>query len=214
MKVIHLLRKACSESTVATNVVRHGTGGINVDATRVATSTGDEVSTHSRSPEASKKENRPVYGVYGPTITAQTEGQKLGRWPANMLLQHLDGCVQDGTRSVGSGDRRINEGDEFYNSVHEGYNRPNRSSYTHNIAGQVRTYGTEVIAAWDCVEECPIAALDGQGGMTKSSGGRIGNAQGVYSNQGRTGWGTGHVEGDPGFGDEGGVARYFKQFAG
>jgi hypothetical protein len=184
MKVIHLLRKACSESTVASNVLRHGVGGINVDATRVATSTGDEVSTHSRSLEASKKENRPVYGVYGPRITAQTAGQKLGRWPANMLLQHLNGCVQDGTRDV---EEEVKQ------------NRPN---------------DVETLMVWHCVEGCPVAALDSQGGTTKSSGGRIGNAQGVYSNQGRTGWGTGHVEGDPGFGDEGGVARYFKQFAG
>lgn len=35
MKTIHVLRKPCSESTVAANVLRHGTGAINVDATRI-----------------------------------------------------------------------------------------------------------------------------------------------------------------------------------
>ena len=36
MKSIHVLRKPCSESTVAANVLRHGTGGINVDGSRIA----------------------------------------------------------------------------------------------------------------------------------------------------------------------------------
>lgn len=52
--------------------------------------------------------------------------------------------------------------------------------------------------------------LDNQSGISVSSGGRIGNAQGVYSNQGRTGWGTGHEKGDGGFGDKGGASRFFK----
>lgn len=55
------------------------------------------------------------------------------------------------------------------------------------------------------------AILDQQSGVSVSTGGRIGNAQGVYSNQGRTGWGTGHEKGESGFGDVGGASRYFKK---
>jgi hypothetical protein len=43
-----------------------------------------------------------------------------------------------------------------------------------------------------------------------SSGGRVGNATGIYANQGRTGWGTEHHVGDPGFGDSGSSARFFQ----
>ena len=53
--------------------------------------------------------------------------------------------------------------------------------------------------------------LDEQSGVSISSGGRIGNAQGVYANQGRTGWGTGHEKGESGYGDVGGASRYFKK---
>lgn len=53
--------------------------------------------------------------------------------------------------------------------------------------------------------------LDQQSGVSVSTGGRIGNAQGVYANQGRTGWGTGHEKGESGFGDVGGASRYFKK---
>ena len=53
--------------------------------------------------------------------------------------------------------------------------------------------------------------LDQQSGVSVSTGGRIGNAQGVYANQGRTGWGTGHEKGESGYGDVGGASRYFKK---
>jgi DNA modification methylase len=84
-------RKPLSEGSVAANVLKHGTGAINIDGTRVR-AVGEVIQTHSRSPEASKKENRPVYGEYGPMTTHQTEGQQLGRWPGNLLLVHRGGC--------------------------------------------------------------------------------------------------------------------------
>ena len=161
MKVVHVLRKPCSESTVAANALRWGTGAINIDGSRISALPGEHVSTHARSPEASAAINRPIYGEYGPVVTRQTEGQKIGRWPANLLLQHLDGC-----------------------------------------AGDV------------CGEGCPVAALDAQSGVSKSTGGRIGNASGAYTNQGSTGWSGAHRPGDPGFGDVGGASRFFKQFGG
>jgi len=83
--VIHLARKPLSESSVAANVLEHETGGINIDGSRIA-APGEVVQTHARSPEASIKENRPIYGEYGPLTTHQTEGQRLGRWPANLIL--------------------------------------------------------------------------------------------------------------------------------
>jgi hypothetical protein len=144
---------------VAANVLRHGTGAMNIDATRIGYESGevdfDRVQRQQHSEGA-------VTGAFG---AAALVGKEIptykpgGRWPANLVLQHLDGCVQDG----------------------------------------------------GCAHGCPVAALDEQSGVTKSTGGRIGNAQGVYANQGRTGWSTVHEAGDPGFGDTGGASRYFKQ---
>lgn len=37
MRVIHVLRKPLSESTVAANTLKHGTGGLNIDASRIRT---------------------------------------------------------------------------------------------------------------------------------------------------------------------------------
>ena len=43
MRTIHVLRKPCSEGTVAANVLKWGTGALNVDGCRIAfTSEADE----------------------------------------------------------------------------------------------------------------------------------------------------------------------------
>ena len=60
------------------------------------------------------------------------------------------------------------------------------------------------------VQEATIFVLDQQSGVSKSTGGRIGNAEGIYANQGRTGWGKSSLKADGGFGDVGGASRYFK----
>lgn len=84
MRVSHVLRKPLIGS-VAQNVLDHGCGAMNIDGTRIRAD-GETVRTNSRSPEASAKVNRPIYGEYGPLVTHQSEGQKLGRWPANLIL--------------------------------------------------------------------------------------------------------------------------------
>jgi len=53
MKVIHLLRKPCSEPTVAANVLRWGTGALNIDATRVGfVSEADEAESKTKNQHA------------------------------------------------------------------------------------------------------------------------------------------------------------------
>jgi DNA modification methylase len=58
--------------TVAENVMRHGTGGINVDGCRVG---GESWGSRTNSPDS-----KQVYGDYG---FIKTEANQLGRWPAN-----------------------------------------------------------------------------------------------------------------------------------
>ena len=167
MKCIHLLRKSCSEGTVAANVLRWGTGALNIDATRISTS--DNLNGGAYSGGVRPVTAMGLTGVAGGTSSMLEAGggrlspdefkQPTGRWPANLLLSCSHDCDGD----------------------------------TH-------------------APSCPCAALDTQSGVTKSTGGRIGNAQGAYANQGRTGWSTAHEAGDPGFGDTGGASRYFKQF--
>ena len=75
MELICVARKPLSERTVAANVLRHGTGGINVDACRVAT--GESLAR----PYGGGNE---IYGTFAMERGTVTGADSLGRWPANL----------------------------------------------------------------------------------------------------------------------------------
>ena len=86
---IVLARKPLAEKTVASNVLAHGTGAINVDACRIAG-------------ESTRRTNTAEMGYHGGNLasTYQT-GSDAGRWPANVLLdQHTATWVDE--QSVGA----------------------------------------------------------------------------------------------------------------
>lgn len=79
---ICVARKPISEKTVAQNVLKYGTGGINIDGCRVETY--EQITNHSRGSESAISK-----GKYGDSIaqeTHQTNGQQIGRFPANVIL--------------------------------------------------------------------------------------------------------------------------------
>lgn len=86
------------EGTVADNVMKYGVGGINIDECRVPT---DEViTTHLNSKEA--QDNRTIYGKYSELETHQNPGQKLGRFPANIIHDGSDEVVEMFPDSTGA----------------------------------------------------------------------------------------------------------------
>ena len=72
--------------TVAANVLKYGTGGINVDACRVGTDDGQNRSRPPRTP------NAILGGDKGTNLTA-SEHNSLGRWPANLIHDGSDEVV-------------------------------------------------------------------------------------------------------------------------
>ena len=72
--------------------------------------------------------------------------------------------------------------------------------------------GKESVANWICADGCPVAALDGQSGVSTSTGGgmnRSGAGNLVYGKQ------SGHPKvAEVGHGDTGGASRFFKQIGG
>ena len=101
MRIVHILRKPLSEGTVAANVLKHGAGGLNIDASRVGlpfVSAGGNNFDVWRSGEG-REDRPPIHGK--PTSTVRS-----GRWPANVILHHLDGCRCEVTKRVkGTGPR-------------------------------------------------------------------------------------------------------------
>jgi len=73
---ICMARKPLSEKTVALNVLKYGTGGINIDESRVGT-TGARNNGNSKGTEGSNS-----IGVYGKAIK---QDYNMGRFPANLI---------------------------------------------------------------------------------------------------------------------------------
>ena len=153
MRIIHVLRKPLSEGTVAANTLKHGTGGLNIDASRVGT-------------EQVPINRLEVWSGFGqkerPAYVATTS---KGRWPANVILQHLDGCRCDGVKEVrGIGGGASSGGNAF--GQDPGWNaHQNRPT---NITRPMDKDGKETVANWVCEPGCPVAALDEQSGSLKS----------------------------------------------
>ena len=134
---IVMARKPLSEKTVVNNVLEWGTGGINIDASRVGTT------TKTNGGKANKENNRiAANGGYVNDVSSQEHN--YGRFPANIIFDEEAGKI-----------------------------------------------------------------LDEQSGISKSTGGRSGNKEGVGQN-GIYGQYSGEVkDGNPGLGDTGGASRFF-----
>lgn len=205
--------------TVAANVLTHGTGALNIDATRVSTTDNLNGGTYS---EGGNKSGLPgdERDAKGAGMFAEGGGripggfqQPEGRWPANIVLSHDERCVQVGERQVKTSDPRRADGSVSgmlgTNGVYGG-----GAQYNMEKPRYGGDDGTESIEAWECVPGCPVAELDAQSGTSKSSGGRVANISKTSTIYGG-GNGLGQdidpndVKGDPGFGDTGGASRFF-----
>ena len=199
--IVTILRKPL-EGSVAENTLKYGCGSINIDATRV----GTEARTYKGAGKTDK-----VYSESGAGML-DGRGKEMrfsveGRWPANFILSHLEGCELKGTKKVKGAISKPSVGNEAKTSI----SMNNSKEGIHRVS-HADEDGKETIADWACVEGCPVVELDRQSGVSKSTGGRIGNKGGAYSHLGETGFKDNAIKGDPGFGDEGGASRFFKQF--
>lgn len=194
---ITVARKPLPASTVAESVLQTGTGSINIDACRVSPPEGDDFSTPKVQVGA-----KEVMGSIKKSRPQVLDGHTIGRWPANLILQHLPGCVCTGTHTVkGSHDTtgvwgRAGAFDQ------NGWQRDK----TDIRRGHTNRGGTETVEAWDCEPGCPVSALDTQSGTTKSQPDKrnIKGTGGIWS-------GSSNFPCGPSYTDEGGASRFFKQ---
>lgn len=87
-----LLRKPISEKTIAANVLQYGTGGINIDATRIGWPNGNipEIGT----PEWGGPNKKITAVPNQDGVTAERMPPNvLGRWPSNIILDDSEEVV-------------------------------------------------------------------------------------------------------------------------
>ena len=215
MKVIHVLRKPCSEGTVAANVLRWGTGALNIDASRVGYENTQNPATNPlyRKEAGYKNNNAPDTGSSSYSLkdgSGERNPHTGGRWPANLVLQHLDGCRQEGTREVkalgATGSK--SGGASGPACIEVGAAPLERRAW-------VSDNGTETVAAWSCAEGCPIAALDAQSGIIKNGDG-TGGTKSYVNDCGQFAGITGNTQriAHTIYNDTGGASRFFRQVGG
>jgi len=211
LTIIHLARKPLA-GTVAENALKYGTGSLNIDGVRqtipggspaqkrreIARRTG-VVPNLSNSEDDGKMERRGS----GDTYLVDKAGEQLGRWPANVILEHDSRCRRAGTKRVkGSHSTTGAWGSPGNTPIFAGGWADNDKSL-----GYVDAEGNETVDAWDCVPGCPVADLDEQSGERRSAGlypttyesARTGNPTSFQEKQGAL------------YADSGGASRFFKQ---
>ena len=207
------------EGTVARNVLAHGTGAINIDACRVATAQDDVI--HAKNPHTKGGFGHAGAQVYGSSHGAQVYDSRRGRWPPNTVLSHHPDCRKVGVKKVkgitGTAAGKmagVVEGSSTYGLyTRSGQSRWKGSPEAGKRTGYVDSDGLETVEAWECVEGCPVKALDEQSGDRESGGKHVvskASAKGYKPNA----FGTESRGDEPHvmYSDSGGASRFFPQF--
>src|SRR5699024_2275824 len=79
--------------TVASNVLAHGVGGLNIDASRVSVSEDDDI--HAKNPHTKGGFGHSGAEVYGKSAGAEAYDPSAGRFPANVLLDEHAAAEMD-----------------------------------------------------------------------------------------------------------------------
>lgn len=195
---IVLARKPLSEKTIAANMLAYGSGALNIDASRIATTDSGEIKRNGKVFDGVHEGyKRPGKSAY--THKTDWKMQPGGRYPANLILSHSPECELRGMKRVkGSKDGAIRNNDRYIYGQYKG--REDTKTYYADADGM------EEVEDWSCVEGCPIRAMDEQSGISKSVKGMRGvglTTSPVY--------GSGQRDYDTkrGYSDAGGASRYF-----
>ena len=180
--------------TVAANVQAYGTGALNIDGCRIGfSSEADEAESKDKNRHAdfgSEAGGNAVYGDY--SMVDSKNYDPPGRWPANVILTHSEGCVE-----VGQAKDTFGGGAKAASGFVNGYE-----------GGDGFAASEATVAIYECVDGCPVKELDEQSGDTSSPW--VGNARGVGAKGGQMFGGSAQsIDIKPEYADNGGASRFF-----
>jgi site-specific DNA-methyltransferase (adenine-specific) len=204
---IVLARKPLEKGlSIAENVLKWGTGGINVDGCRVKMNTNDFLDYKNKRESFDNTEVNKGWKNSSKKLTSQEyiDNSSNGRFPANLILSHSPMCKLNGLKKVkGMIDKPTNR-TKFDGTWNEG-NTGLRNNTNSSREGYADENGKETIEDWTCQEDCPIRIMDEQSGILKSGQLKSGHKQG----EGMFGKiGGDKIIGNYG-GDSGGASRFF-----
>lgn len=188
------------EGNFAENCLRHGCGALNIDGCRVGNETRtDEITERGFGSNFMDDNWNPSGRTYVKTV--------VGRWPANMILGHAEGCVLKGTKKVPGHTGYPNgaKGWGFHGGV--GGRIPDGTRVEQPVAGYADADGNETVEDWDCVESCPVKRFPSPHSAGNKTITSCATTSGrVFSG----GWKT-QIKNPDYYADSGSAARFFKQ---
>lgn len=197
---IVLARKPLEKGlSIAENVLKWGTGAINIDGCRIGVDMANEGANAKRMDKTYKGKSAIWNNADAPTTF---DCYSKGRFPANLILTHHPECECVGTKKV----KAIKGGCKFESA----FFKSGESNFTKD-GGIGDADGNETIEDWVCVDDCPIKILDEQSGVSKSSGGSGEKSGGNLGDFGFKGLKEGKFSNQGGLGDKGGASRFFQQ---
>jgi len=129
------------EGSVAANSIKWGTGGINIDASRIGS---EEIQTNRYTPG---KDMTSFHGSQAGNDYVTSHHN--GRWPANLVMSHIQGCVESGVRQAPG--KQLAAGFVGFG--------PGRDDKYLKGTGSKHAPDTQEIV-WTCQEGCPVAGLN------------------------------------------------------
>lgn len=192
--LLFLFRKPLSELTVAKQIVKTGTGALNIDKCRIRALEG-------LTQGGKTFRSSPIYGLREPGEYSRSEEHPAGRWPPNLLLLHNPDCKQVGEKKVKA--PVINRFKDGMKPFGEGAGHQFESIQTGDAEGN------EMIPVFECSEGCEVRALDNQSGVLKSGDLLPEHKQGIGGtvHHGSSGAVIKSTYG----GDSGGASRFYPQ---
>ena len=195
-------RKPVEAGSIAEQVATTGTGGINIDGTRVKHANAADLESHKSMVAALKAKGGKLGNSWknSSDLSGANEVKEAGRWPANVAMVHSEECRKVGTQKVPA--PVINRFDDGMKPFGGGAGH----SYTSTPTGDAE--GNEQVDVYECVEGCPVRALNEQSGDLKAG-------VAVRHRSGGNTFGGSNPKPpmeDMGYGDAGGASRFFAQF--
>ncbi|KKK91611.1 hypothetical protein LCGC14_2711190, partial [marine sediment metagenome] len=194
----------------------HRTGALNIDGCRVRHAGPEDFAKHKDMVDRIKEKGGSMADSWknSSDLSGASDVKEGGRWPPNVVMSHAEGCRQVGAKkikgitggqSVTRNPREVEQGEDWFGHGRQ-QPQPERKGHTDGE-------GNETIEAWDCIEGCPVKALDEQTGERPSTltGRADPNAQhdNPGDNHGASWFGGGNSQV---YADEGGASRFFPQF--
>lgn len=145
-----LIRKPIEEDTVAKNVLKHGTGGINIDASRIGVDATDP--NHRKA----TGENGNADSMFGVGNSTRPATLTAGRFPANLILSHNPDCVEVGVKRVKASAPSGRPSRGQTPPMGTTFHKPNNTEVVHHGSED----GTETVSAFNCHPKLSSALFD------------------------------------------------------